>query len=107
MSNAPKPKKISRAGAHDVRIEWSTGEDVVYPARFLRMNCPCASCVDEMTGKRTLQESLLPILTYPTKIEPVGQYAIQLYFSDNHSTGIYTWERLYELKDKIPAKPEA
>jgi DUF971 family protein len=30
-------------------------------------------------------------------IEPVGQYAIKLIFSDGHNTGIYTWDYLYEL----------
>jgi DUF971 family protein len=30
-------------------------------------------------------------------IEPVGNYAVQLYFDDEHSTGIYSWETLYKL----------
>jgi DUF971 family protein len=35
-------------------------------------------------------------------IQPVGRYAIQIYFSDGHSTGIFTWERLREMTDEIP-----
>jgi len=31
------------------------------------------------------------------KIEPVGNYAIQLYFDDGHSTGIYSWDTLFNL----------
>ena len=31
------------------------------------------------------------------KIEQVGHYAIQLFFDDNHDTGIYSWETLYTL----------
>lgn len=94
---SPLPLTISRAGEHDIRIRWKSGEDAVYPARFLRGQCPCATCVDEMTGQRIVKESLLPILVFPKKVEPVGRYAIQIYWSDGHSTGIYTWERLYEM----------
>lgn len=30
-------------------------------------------------------------------IEPVGQYAIRIRFDDRHSTGVYSWQTLYEL----------
>ena len=97
----PLPLEINRFGAHDIQIRWRSGEEAVYPARFLRGKCPCATCVDELTGKRIVTESVLPILVYPTKIEPVGRYAIQIFWSDGHSTGIYTWERLYELLQQL------
>ena len=100
-SDAPQPLTISRHGDHDIHIRWKSGEEAVYPARFLRGQCPCATCVDEMTGKRIVTETLLPILVYPTKVEPVGRYAIQITWSDGHSTGIYTWERLYEMLPKL------
>jgi DUF971 family protein len=29
-------------------------------------------------------------------VEPVGNYAVQLVFSDGHDTGIYSWDLLYE-----------
>ena len=32
-----------------------------------------------------------------TEIVPVGTYAVRLTFDDRHSTGIYTWDYLYEL----------
>ena len=31
------------------------------------------------------------------QIEPVGNYAIRIIFSDNHSSGIYTWDLLYDF----------
>ena len=31
------------------------------------------------------------------RIEQVGNYAIQLFFDDNHDTGIYSWDTLYKL----------
>lgn len=102
QTDHPRPIEISRHGAHDVAIRWNSGQTAVYPARFLRGRCPCATCVDEMTGKRIVTESILPILVYPKRIEPVGRYAIQIFWSDGHSTGIYTWERLFEMLPDLP-----
>ena len=31
------------------------------------------------------------------QIEPVGNYAIRIIFSDNHSSGIYSWGLLYDF----------
>jgi DUF971 family protein len=55
-----------------------------------------------MTGVRRLQESSLPKDVHPEAIHPVGRYAIQIYYSDGHSTGIYTWEKLRALAAAIP-----
>ncbi|HLD10429.1 MAG TPA: gamma-butyrobetaine hydroxylase-like domain-containing protein, partial [Methylophilaceae bacterium] len=32
-----------------------------------------------------------------TNIEPVGNYAVKLTFSDGHDTGLYSWDYLYDL----------
>ena len=95
------PSSITRANRHDVRIVWKDGAEVVYPARRLRMECPCAVCVDELTGVRRLQESMVPDDVHPAGIDPVGRYAIQIHFSDGHNTGIYTWEKLAALGKKL------
>ena len=96
-SVAPVPVEIGRAGEHDVRIRWNDGTEATYPARALRLKCPCAMCVDENTGLRILREPGVPMDVHPVKIEPVGRYAIAIHWSDGHNTGIYTWERLYAL----------
>lgn len=93
----PTPVEISRAGDAELQIRWSDGKVTVYPARSLRLACPCAQCVDEMSGKRTLRESTVPLDVRPRSLAPVGRYAIQIYWSDGHDTGIYTWQRLYQL----------
>ena len=102
QKDAPRPLEIGRANEHDVKIRWNDGTEAVYPARFLRLECPCAVCVDELTGRRRLQPATIPDDIHPASIEPVGRYAIQVYWSDGHSTGIYTWERLRALSAKIP-----
>jgi DUF971 family protein len=97
-----RPQEIGRANEHDVKIRWKDGEEIVYPARFLRFHCPCAMCQDEMTGERRLQESSMANDVHPETILPVGHYAIQIYYSDGHNTGIYTWETLRGLAAEIP-----
>jgi DUF971 family protein len=100
-SDSPRPLEIARAGKHDVLIKWNDGRETVYPARFLRLNCPCAGCVEEMTGVRVLRSESVPVDVHPLSIHPVGRYAIQIQWSDGHGSGIYTWERLDELSRRV------
>lgn len=83
-----------------LRITWEDGEVSEYRPRFLRMRCPCAGCVDEMTGVRTLTEDQVPEGVYPEAIHYVGRYALQFVWSDGHSTGIYPFELLRKLWDQ-------
>ena len=92
-----QPVEISRANAHDVKIRWADGEERVYPARALRLACPCAACVDEVTGQPRLAPDRVPQDVRPVKIEAVGRYAIAIHWSDGHNTGIYAFELLRNL----------
>ena len=80
-----------------LRIDWKDGSRSEYWPRDLRLACPCAGCVDEMTGVRTIQASHVGPDVHPTAIHYVGRYALQFVWSDGHSTGFYTWEYLREL----------
>ena len=93
----PTPIEIGRAHAHDIKIRWNDGVETIYPARFLRLACPCAGCIEEMSGKNILDEGAVPEDVHPLSIQAVGLYAIQIQWSDGHATGIYTWERLHGL----------
>lgn len=96
-TRVPSPVEVGRSGQHDIRIRWNDGSESIYIARNLRLECPCAHCVDENTGLRILKDPSVPQDVQPTAIEPVGRYGISVYWSDGHSTGIYTWEKLYGL----------
>ncbi len=78
-------------------IRWQDGHSSVYEPRFLRLNCPCAGCVDEMTGQRTLIPEMVPDGVYPTAIHPVGRYALQFIWSDGHDTGFFSFDYLRRL----------
>jgi DUF971 family protein len=82
-----------------LRIAWKDGRVAEYEPRELRLLCPCAGCVDEMTGIRTLRPEMVDAGVYPTAIHYVGRYALQFVWSDGHSTGIYTFEYLREIAE--------
>jgi len=80
-----------------LEIQWKEGHKSVFDPRYLRLNCPCAGCVDEMTGRRTLDSAMVPEGIHPTAIHYVGRYALQFVWSDGHDTGFYTFETLRGL----------
>jgi DUF971 family protein len=65
----------------------------------LRCGCPCAVCVDEITGKALLRRESVPSDVHAAGVAYVGNYALRFDWSDGHSTGIYTWDRLRSLGD--------
>ena len=88
------PIEIGRANEHDVLIRWQDGHESVYPARRLRVMCPCAGCVDEITGKRIIIVDNIPQDVKPERLKLVGRYAITIEWSDGHHTGIYPFDLL-------------
>ncbi len=93
----PMPIEIGRANQHDVKVTWQDGHVSIYPARELRLACPCAGCIDEVTGQVRVIASSIPQNVYPLKIEPIGRYAISIQWSDGHNTGIYAFDRLRKI----------
>jgi DUF971 family protein len=82
-----------------LRIRWQDGAVSILAPRMLRVLCPCARCVDEMTGRRILREEDVAEDVYPTAIHYVGRYALQFVWSDGHSTGIYPFDYLRGIGD--------
>jgi ATP-binding protein involved in chromosome partitioning len=90
----PIPHAINRRD-DGLLIEWDeTGHEALYPARELRLACPCAACVDEMSGRPLLDPSSVPNDVRPVSLGLVGAYGLKVRWSDGHATGIYTFERL-------------
>ncbi len=96
MHEAPTDIKLKRAEGM-LEITWGDAAPRRYAVRQLRCACGCAGCVDERTGVRTLNVEAVPDDIGVTHMELVGNYAIKLSFSDGHDTGIYSWDRLYQI----------
>ncbi|HKQ97442.1 MAG TPA: DUF971 domain-containing protein [Candidatus Polarisedimenticolia bacterium] len=88
------PRRTSIQPDGRLAILWTDGHQSVYTSRPLRLECPCAHCVDEWTGERRLEASSVPDDVAVAEIKPVGRYGYQLRWTDGHATGIYTFDML-------------
>jgi ATP-binding protein involved in chromosome partitioning len=95
----PVPQKIELKTRQELLIHWSDARQAVAKTRELRLHCPCAQCVDEITGVRRLDPASVPADVWPQEINPVGRYALHFKWSDGHGSGIYTFELLRELSN--------
>lgn len=91
------PTRIEKHSASEMYFEWNSGEKHAVPFAELRFFCPCAKCVDEHTGKRVIRREQIPAEIRPTGVQPVGRYAVQISWSDRHSTGIYHYDHLFAV----------
>jgi DUF971 family protein len=98
MSEQPQSIKAYRDRSV-LEIVWQGGRAQQLSFKLLRSECPCAGCVDEFTGIRTLDVNSIPDSIAPKKIELCGNYALKIEWNDGHSTGLYTWQRLARIAD--------
>jgi len=92
----PAPTAFERL-AGKLRIQWEDLIQTEVSFRELRLGCPCAACVEEWSGRRTVSAEQIPEDVGVTAFEPVGNYAVTATFTDGHSTGIYSWKTLRSL----------
>lgn len=93
------PKTVKLAGENNmIEIAWSDGHASAYPYRYLRDKCPCATCNGAAPEKPASRFPLLgqkPLR--PDRAELVGRYALQIFWNDGHSAGIYSFDYLRNL----------
>lgn|SRR5688500_6247903 len=77
-----------------LEISFSDSRTFLYPCEFLRVHSPSAEVRGHNPGQEVLQAGKKNVNII--HIEPVGNYAIQLNFSDGHNTGLYSWDLLYD-----------
>ena len=97
--DTPLPTEIKLHQASKVmEIAFSDGASFSLPFEYLRVYSPSAEVRGHGAGQETLQVGKKEIGL--SKIEPVGNYAVQIHFSDGHNTGIYSWDYLNKLGEK-------
>ena len=77
-----------------LEISFDDGKTFNLPCEFLRVYSPSAEVRGHGAGQETLQVGKKNVEI--KAVEPVGNYAVQLAFSDGHNTGIYSWDLLYD-----------
>ena len=65
------------------------------PAEYLRVYSPSAEVRGHGAGQDVLQTGKAEVSI--TDLDPVGQYALKITFSDGHDSGLYDWDYLYRL----------
>jgi len=83
--------KVSRV----LELSFEDGSRFELPVEYLRVYSPSAEVQGHSPGQEVLQIGKQDVNI--DKIEPIGHYAVKLVFDDNHDSGIYSWEYLYEL----------
>ena len=91
----PQPTEIKLHQKSGVlEVAFADGKTFRLTAEFLRVYSPSAEVRGHGPGQEVLQAGKREVEIL--RIEPVGNYAVQLHFSDGHATGIYSWALFYE-----------
>ena len=99
-----EPREIKHEDDATVVVTWADDRLCRYNAAELRRACPCAQCVNEWTGKRTLLPETISDELQIRDFSLVGRYALNFRWSDGHETGIYSFRYLRELCESMRAE---
>src|SRR3954462_5762638 len=113
MSLQTTPLRLNLKKDEKLEIEWQDGLRSTYPLALLRSMCPCALCrqarVEDQAPKKRSKLSLLPgNYSNPLTVldaELVGGYAMRRGWSDNHGSGIYSFQYLREISPQKKTDP--
>jgi DUF971 family protein len=106
MPVSTDPLHIAVSKSKGMTIDWSDGHKSEFSVEFLRDECPCATCTGahgtEPQKTNHVASKANPFQVYQPKlkmlnIEEVGSYAVRIYWSDGHNTGIYSFDHLRSL----------
>lgn len=92
----PWPKEIRHIRADRcIEIDFDNGQTFKLPAEYLRVESPSAEVQGHHPNERKTVPGKRQVAI--TGVDQVGRYAIRINFDDGHNTGIYSWNKLYEL----------
>lgn len=83
--------KVSRI----LELTFEDGATFKLPTEYLRVYSPSAEVQGHGPGQEVLQIGKEDVNI--DNVEPIGHYAVRLVFDDNHDSGLYSWDYLYEL----------
>lgn len=96
QKNTARPTDIKlHQKSRQLEIAFDDDTRFNLPCEYLRAYSPSAEVRGHGPGQEVLQVGKENVNI--TQIEPVGNYAICLFFDDGHSTGIYSWDYLHNL----------
>ena len=98
----PVTLKVHVTSGEGLEVTWADGHASRYSFPYLRDNCPCAMCNDERAKRASAGPGTAVFPMYKPRVtaksaKPVGNYAVQIDYSDGHATGIYSFAHLREI----------
>jgi DUF971 family protein len=93
------PVNIQQIGG-ELAIAWSDAAESYLPLETLRRACPCAACGGEPD---VIGNLVRPAVSFQAnsfqllRFQPIGGYALQLFWADGHATGLYSFDNLRRL----------
>lgn len=78
-----------------LEVGFANGESFQLSAEYLRTHSPSAEVQGHGPGQRVLVAGKADVNI--DAVEPIGNYAVLLRFSDGHQTGIFSWDVLWQL----------
>jgi DUF971 family protein len=97
----PRPVEIKlHQKSRVLEISFDDGKHFSLSCEYLRVYSPSAEVRGHGPGQEIVQEGKKDVEI--AAIEPVGNYAVKLVFSDGHDTGLYSWDYLYSLGEDQP-----
>ena len=116
VQTSTDPEHIAISKSRGIEIDWKDGHHSSYEINWLRDWCPCAQCTGAHGTEPRPKESLAPqaktgapktqtsnpFQMYKPRermvnVEPVGNYALRIVWSDGHASGIYSWAHLRQI----------
>lgn len=107
----PAKVRVDKTGGTGVEIEWRDGHRSAWSFAWLRAACPCATCHEEREAEhrdpgmgKPKPKMLLPMYEAPPRpveVSKVGNYAIRFKWNDGHEAGLYSWDYLRNVCDKL------
>jgi ATP-binding protein involved in chromosome partitioning len=98
------PQEINLANdGKTLVIKWQDNVEHIISAFNVRFKCPCAHCVDEITGVQLIKEEEIPPNVKILESVPVGRYGVKFAFDDpspGANSGIYTFTFLRQLGEE-------
>ncbi len=94
--NKPWPTEVKLVKAEKrLEVVFDSGERFSFPAELLRVESPSAEVQGHGPDQKVIVSGKRDVAIID--LESVGNYAVRIIFDDQHDTGIYSWDLLYEL----------
>lgn len=94
--NTPIPTELKLHNTSRLlEVSFDDGSNYRLPFEFLRVYSPSAEVRGHGVGQGVLQTGKRDVIV--TAVEPVGNYAVRITFSDGHNSGLYSWDVLHTL----------